>query len=259
MGEPLVRFPPPETVHEEVGLFEPGRAGVQMAPGRGLRAYLGKVQAIALKELRVEWRAREVSTTMVVFGLLAAIIFGMAFDLRVPTPRMVVPGILWVIVLFTGVVGLHRSFGAEVDRDTLAGLLLAPMDRSAIYFGKLLANLLYLLMAEALLLPALLILFDTNLFQPTILVGLLLGSLGYAEVGTLFAALTAHSRAREALLPVLLLPVMVPVFIAGASLTAGVLDGAPGSGVGRWIAMLVLYDLLFVVAAYLLFDLIWEA
>lgn len=240
-------------------VLSPGEdSRVGMASGKGLRAYLGKVWAIAAKELRVELRAREVSTTMAVFGLLAAIIFGMAFDLRVPNPRMVVPGILWVIVLFTGVVGLHRSFGAEVDRDTLAGLLLAPMDRSAIFFGKLAANLLYLMIAEALLLPALLILFDTNLFRPTILAGLLLGSLGYAEVGTLFAALTAHTRAREAMLPVLLLPVMVPVFIAGASLTAGVLDAAPGSGVGRWISMLLLYDALFAVATYLLFDLIWE-
>lgn len=231
---------------------------VQMRTGGGTRAFLSKVWAVAAKDIRAEVRAKEVASTMIVFGLLAVIIFGLAFDLRVPKSSMVVPGILWVIVLFAGVLGLHRSFGAEVDRDTLAGLLLTPVEPSAIYFGKLLSNLLYLFLMVILVLPVLLVMFDTNLFHPVILLGLFLGTIGYAEVGTFFAALTANTRARESMLPVLLLPVMVPVFMAGVSLTAGILDGRPVSGLVSWLVILGVFDLIFFVVAYWIVDLIWD-
>ncbi len=237
----------------------PAEQPVVMRTGGGAVAYLRKVRAIFMKEIRAELRAKEVFSTMIIFGLLAALIFGMAFDLRVPNSRMVVPGILWVIILFAGVLGLNRSFGSEVDRGTLAGLLMVPVDRSAIYFGKLAANLVFMLLMEVLLLPVLLILFDISLFHPLVLSGLALGTLGYAGVGTLFAALTANSRARETMLPILLLPVVLPVFTAGTALTAGVLDGQISSSLWRWIGILALYDLLFIVIAYLVFDLIWDA
>ncbi|NJN82450.1 MAG: ABC transporter permease [Caldilineaceae bacterium] len=165
---------------------------------------------------------------------------------------------LWTIVLFAGVLGLHRSFGAEADRGSLAALLLAPVDRSAIYFGKMAANLLFMLATELMILPILLVIFDVNLFRVWILVGLLLGTLGYVSVGTLFAALTASTRARETMLPVLLLPVMVPVFVAGVGLTAGILDGDTLMDVRNWLALLIVYDLIFIAIAYLVFDLIWE-
>ena len=224
----------------------------------GFAAYLRRVLAVAEREVRTELRAGEIVITMAAFAVLAAVIFGLAFDLRVPRAELVVPGILWVIVLFTGILGLQRSFGSETDRGTLTGLLLAPVERSAIYFGKVAANLLYFLIVEALLAPTLLILFDVNLARPIILLGLFLGTLGYAIVGTLFAALTVRSRAREALLPVLLLPVLAPLFIAGVSLTAVVLDARPDGEVWRWLGVLALYDALFLAIALLLFDLIWE-
>lgn len=232
---------------------------IAMHTDRPRTAYLRKVMAIFAKEIQAELRAKEVFSTMAVFGILAAVIFGLAFDLRVSRTELVVPGMLWVIILFAGVLGLHRSFGAEVDRGTLAGLLLVPVDRSAIYFGKFLANLLFMFLMEILLLPVLLVLFDVSLFQPWILLGLGLGTVGYTGVGTLFAALTAHSRARETMLPILLLPVVLPVFTAGTALTAGILDGRAIGDLWRWLLILSLYDLLFVVIAYLLFDLIWES
>lgn len=231
---------------------------VQMQTGGGAKAFLRKVWAVAAKDIRAELRAKEVASTMIVFGLLAVIIFGLAFDLRVPKSVMVVPGILWVIVLFAGILGLHRSFGAEIDRETLPGLLLAPVEPSAIYFGKLASNLLYLFLLEFCMLPLLLVMFDTNLYHPVILLGLFLGTIGYAEVGTFFAALTANTRARESMLPVLLLPVMVPVFMAGVSLTAGILDGRPVSGLTSWLVILAVFDVIFFVAAYWIVDLIWD-
>ena len=162
---------------------------------------------------------------MTVFSVLAVLIFGMAFDLRVPQAEMVVPGVLWVIIMFAGVLGLNRSFGAETDRGTLPALLLAPVDRSAIYFGKVLANLVFTLGTAAVILVVMYFIFDTPLLQPWISGRTALGTLGYVAVGTIFAALTASVRARESLLPILLLPVMVPVFMAGVASAAGVLDG----------------------------------
>lgn len=231
---------------------------VSMRTGGGLGAFLRKVWAVAEKDLRAELRGREVFSTMTVFSALAVIIFGMAFDLRVPKAEMVAPGVLWVIILFAGVLGLNRSFGAEMDRGTLPALLLAPMDRSAIYFGKVIANLFFTLGAAAVILIVMFFIFDVDLLQPLILLAAALGTLGYVSVGTIFAALTASVRARESLLPILLLPVMVPVFMAGVALTAGILDGKSFDDVRTWLGMLVAFDLIFLVVAYLLFDLILE-
>ena len=224
----------------------------------GFASYLRRVWAVAEKDVRAEMRSKEVVGTMAAFALLAAVVFGLAFDLRVPRSELVVPGILWVIVLFAGVLGLHRSFGYEVERGTLAGLLLAPVERSAIYLGKAAANLLYFLIVEALLVPALLILFDVNLLKPFILLGLLLGTVGYVGVGTLFAALTSRNRARETLLPVLLLPVLAPLFISGVGLTSVILDGRPNAEAWPWVGIIGLYDALVFAIAFLLVDVIWE-
>ena len=234
-----------------------GAARVRSREG-GFAAYLRSVWAVAEKDVRAEMRSKEVVGTMAAFALLAAVVFGLAFDLRVPRPELVVPGILWVVVLFAGVLGLHRSFGSEVERGTLAGLLLAPVERSAIYLGKAAANLLYFLIVEALLVPALLILFDVNLLKPFILLGLFLGTVGYVGVGTLFAALTSRNRARETLLPVLLLPVLAPLFISGVGLTSVVLDGRANAEAWPWVAIIGLYDALVFAIAFLLVDVIWE-
>lgn len=233
-------------------------APVAMRTGGGLRAYLRKVSAITAKDLRAELRAKESLSVMIAFSLLAVLVFGLAFDLRVPEATMVAPGVLWVVILYSGVLGLNRSFGAEVDRGTLAALLLAPVDRSAIYFGKLIAHLCFMLINAAIILPFALIIFDVPLLQPWILLAVLLGTIGYTAVGMLFAALAASSRARESLLPVMLLPVMVPVFMAGVALTGAVLDGRAYTDFQRWFWVIVIYDVLFLTVSYLVFDLIWE-
>jgi heme exporter protein B len=231
---------------------------VVMRTGGGIRAYLRKIRAIAAKDLRAEVRAKEVLGTMIAFSVLAVIVFGLAFDLRVPEAEMVAPGVLWVVLLFTGVLGLNRAFGAEVDRGSLSALLLAPVDRSSIYFGKLIAQLVFMLSMEILIIPLMLVVFDVSLFDPWILLGVVLGTIGYVSVGVLFAALTSSSRARETMLPILLLPVMVPVFVAGVGLTSNILDGREFADFGRWLLILTVYDLVFLTIAYIVFDLIWE-
>lgn len=234
--------------------LEPARMG---AAG-GIDSYVQKVWAVAAKDMRTELRTKEVLGSMGAFSLLAVTIFGLAFDLRVPDPEMVIPGVLWAVLLFTGILSLNRSFGSEMEQRTLAALLLAPVDRSALFFGKVLANFVLILIIQVLVLPAILIIYDVNLFRTWILVGLLFGTLGYVIVGALFAALTSGVRARETLLPILMLPVMVPLFIAGVGLTAAILDGRLFADFRHWLGMLVAYDLIFVIISYLLFDLIWE-
>ena len=233
-------------------------SAVEMRTRGGPGAFLRKTWAITLKDLRAEWRGREVFVTMAAFAIVAVLIFGMAFDLRVPRPELIAPGVFWATILFSGTLGLNRSFGAEVDRQSLAGLLLAPVDRSAIYFGKLTASMLFMLAVELLLLPIVLVIFDTNLVHPWILVAMVLGTIGYVAVGTLFAALAANVRARDSMLPILLLPVMIPVFTAGVALTNAVVDGRALLDFQRWLVILFVYDLIFVGVAFLVFDLIWE-
>ncbi len=231
---------------------------VTMRLGGGFVPYLRKTWAVCAKDLRAELRGREVFSTMASFSILAVLTFGLAFDLRVPRSEMIAPGVLWVVILFGGVLGLNRSFGAEVDRGTLPAMLLAPVDRSAIYFGKLLANLIFTLATTVVILAVMFFIFDVNMFHPVNMLAVTLGIIGYVGVGTIFAALSASSRARETMLPILLLPVMVPVFVAGVGLTSGVVDGKTFEELRQWIGILVAFDLIFVVVAYLLFDLIWE-
>jgi heme exporter protein B len=231
---------------------------VVMRTGRSVGGYWRKVWQILAKDLRIELRAKEIIVVMAAFSALAVIIFGMAFDLRVPQATMVAPGVLWGVLLFSGTLGLNRSFSAEADKQTLMALLLAPVDRTALYLGKFFANLLFLLLMTIVLLPFILFIFDVNLFRFWILVALGLGIIGYVGVGTLFAALTATIRARESMLPILLLPVLAPVFMAGIKVTEQVLDGRDWSDFQNWLGMLTGFDLIFLTAAFLVFDLIWE-
>lgn len=234
-------------------------AGVETTnQSNSMISFWRKVFAITKKDLLAEMRAKETLGTMIAYSVLAVVVFGLAFDLRVPDAQMVAPGVLWVVLLFAGVLGLNRVFGAELEGGGLSSLLLAPVDRSAIYFGKLLAQLVFMLIMEAIILPLILVIFDVNLFNPWILLAVLLGTIGYLSVGVLFAALTVNTRARESMLPILLLPVMVPIFVAGVGLTANVLDGREFADFGRWIIILGVYDFIFLVIAYIVFDLIWE-
>ncbi len=255
---------------------------VEVRVKSGVGSFGRKVWAVARKDLRTELRAKEVLGTMIVFSLLAVMIFGIAFDLL---PRQaalldydeflaelengqqiqvvlqrdrVVPGVLWGVLFFSGLLGLNRSFGAEVDRGSLTALLLAPMDRSVIYFGKTLANFLFIAASQLLVLPMILVLFDVNLFRLWILVSLFLGIFGYVSAGVFFAALSANIRARETLLPILVLPVLVPLFVAGVSVTSAVLMDRPFGDFQHWIGMLIIYDLIFLVIPLMVFELIWE-
>ena len=223
-------------------------------------SFARQLRALIWKEALVEARGRETVLAGVVFALLVLVIFNFAFDLRVENVAAVAPGVLWVTVTFAGVLGLGRAFARERDRRTLDGLLLAPVDRSALYMAKLVASFTSMLVVELVAVPAFIGLFNVSVNLPLLVLGLLLGTLGLAGVGTLFAAIAAHTRAREVLLPLLLFPIQVPVILATVK-TTGAAVRVPGTeppDVSQWLGLLVAFDALFLSLSVLLFEYVIE-
>ena len=220
--------------------------------------YLRSVLAVYAKDVRLEARTKETVSALLVFTLLVAFIFNFAFD---PTPQvlaLVAPGIVWVAYVFTGILGLNRTFVLEQDRGTLEGLLLAPVGREAIYLGKLLGALTVMLVVEALMVPVFLVLYDFSLFSGWFVATAVLATVGFAAVGTLFSAIAVHTRAREVLLPLLFLPVALPVIIAAVSSTSWVLRDGGWPEMGRWLQLMLAFDVLFLVVSSWAFDFVVE-
>jgi heme exporter protein B len=225
---------------------------------RPLRDFARAVSAVAWKDLAAEFRSRELFSSMLVFSLLVILIFNFALELDISTRRSVTSGVLWVTFAFAGTLGLNRSMSIEKDQGSLDGLLLAPVDRSAIYFGKVLSNLTFMLIVEAIVLPVYSFLYNVNLLQPGLLLILLLGSVGYIVVGTLLAAMAVQSRTRDVLLPILLFPVVIPVLIAAVKASGGFLTGEDAASIRAWINLLIVYDAIFVAIAFMVFDYVVE-
>jgi heme exporter protein B len=226
------------------------------APARSTPRFTRQLRALVWKEALVELRARETVVAGAVFALLVLVIFNFAFDLRVENVAAVAPGVLWVTVTFAGVLSLGRAFARERDRRTLDGLLLAPVDRSALYIAKVIASFGSMLLVEVIAVPAFIGLFNVRVELPLLVIGLLLGTLGLAGVGTLFAAIAAHTRAREVLLPLLLFPIQVPVILATVKTTGAaiLIPGAERPDIGQWLGMLVAFDALFLAVSLVLFE-----
>ncbi len=234
-----------------------------------MRSYFGVVFAILAKDLLLELRTKDILVTTLVFGLLVIVVFNFALD---PTPAMiatVAPGILWVSFTFGGVLGLNRSFSIESSHGNLQGLMLAPVGRDAIYFGKFLSNFLFMVGVEVVIFPLFLVLFNLPLTVYSVIPVLILATIAIAAVGTVFSAMAVNTRSREVMLPLLFFPVVVPVIIAAAEATGILLrdavsaDGAStlrliGPDVSTWIPMLVVFDAVFLVICPAAFSFIIE-
>jgi heme exporter protein B len=224
----------------------------------GFVRFVRKVWAIVVKDVAAELHTREMVSAMLVFSVLALLIFSFALDLRGAMARAAAPGVLWTAVAFAGTLGLSRSFVREQQTGCIDGLLLAPVDRSAIFFGKMLGNLFFMAVVEIVLVPLISVLFNVPLLQGGVLLVVLLGTVGYAAIGTLLAAIAVNTRAREVLLPILLLPLAIPALIAAVQATAGLADGGVLAEVGGWMRLLVVYDLIVVAVAMLTFGYVVE-
>ena len=219
---------------------------------------LRAIFAIVWKDLRAEFRSFELVSAMLVFSLLVILIFNFALELDIKTRQSVTAGVLWATFAFAGTLGLNRSMSIEKDRGSLDGLLLAPVDRSAIYFGKFISNLAFMLLVEIIVLPIYSILYNTNLFQPGLLMVILLGSIGYTAVGTLLAAMSVQTRTRDVLLPILLFPVAFSVLLAAVKASGGFLNNSELTDILLPINLLIAYDVIFIAVSFMVFDSIVE-
>lgn len=223
-----------------------------------MTSYLQAILAIARKDLAAEIRSRELISAMLVFSLLVVLIFNFALELDRAARENVAAGVLWVTFTFAGTLGLNRTFAAEKDRGSLDGLLLAPVDRTAIYFGKLISTLVFMLLVEAVVLPVFSVLYGISLFNFLLLGVILLGTFGYGGVGTLLACMAAQTRTRDVMLPILLFPVTVPVMLGAVRASMGILLNAEWGEILTWINILVVYDVIFVAVAVMVFDYLIE-
>jgi heme exporter protein B len=210
--------------------------------------------AIAAKDFRAETRSKETISAMLVFALLAILLFSFALELDRAGREASAAGVLWVTLIFAGTLGLGRSLGREKDEGCLDGLLLTPVDRSALYFGKLAGNFVFMTTVVMVLMPLLAVLFDVSLFKPLLVGVIFLGILGYAGVGTLIASMSVYTRGREVLLPILLLPIALSILIPAVRATRGLIEGAAFVDISSWVNMLIAMNVIYITLAYLLFE-----
>ncbi len=223
-----------------------------------------KFLEIAKKDLKAEFRTKQMLNSMVIFALLVIVIFSFAFgneatifvsNLNKKIVDLLAPGMLWIAFTFAGMLGLSRSFAGEKEEGCLEGLKLCPADRSAIYNGKVLSNAVLMFLMEMATLPIFVVLFTYDIKNlPGLIVVIILGTLGFIFVGTLLSALTVNTRTREILLPVILFPVLIPVILSAVTATGTMLANGDFSDVSGEMQILVVYDIIFFVVAQMVFE-----
>lgn len=219
---------------------------------------LSIIWAMARKDLLLEFRNREVIVSIAAFAVLALAIFALAVDLTPQNARVIGPGILWTGVAFAGITGLNRAFAAETERDTLEGLMLAPVSRDLLFLGKVLGSFLFMALALAVVLPVFAVLFNVVIFRVEMVVVSVLAIAGFSGAGTLFAAMATRVRAREIMLPMLFLPVAAPLLMAAVEVTAGVTLGRSWRENAEWFGLAVAFDAVFLAAAAWVFPQVLE-
>ena len=223
-----------------------------------MSGFVRPILAILWKDLLRETRSKDIVVAVLVFSLLVIVVFSFAIDITPHTAALVAPGVLWAAIVFGGVLGLTRSIALEMEGGNLHGLLLVPVGRDTIFFGKVASNFVFMLIVEVLVFPVFAVLFNLSLAEPGLIVVAVLATLGITTVGTVFAAIAANTRAREVMLPLLFFPAALPAIVAAVEATGLVLgDGSLGDTY-RWITLLLAFDAVFLVVSPLAFRLVIE-
>jgi heme exporter protein B len=211
------------------------------------------------KELRLEFRSRELLSATIIFALVVVVLFSFAFDPTAAESRRYGPGLLWIAFLFAGSLMLNPSFSREQANETLDALRMAPISPFAILLGKMLANFIFMSIAELVLVPIFAVLYNISLAGIVwrLVLVLMLGTTGLTVTGTVFSAVSAHARMRELLLPLLLLPILTPLLIAAVESTASLFQEQPALD-RTWVAFLAGFDIVFMTASWLLCDYLLE-
>lgn len=221
------------------------------------QSFAATVWLVTKKDLLIELRSREVAYTTLFFAVACVLVFAFGFVREGVAVDDAAAGILWIAIAFSGTLALGRTFERERQNDTLRALMLTPADRPALYVGKLLGVLILLAAVEAIVTPLVALMFHAPLFAFPVMTGLLLaaGTIGFAAVGTLFAAMLVRARSRDVLLPILLYPITIPVIIAGVRGTAVLLQPEANLPVARmWLSILVFFDVVFITLALWTFE-----
>lgn len=238
---------------------KPTTATQRDRPGGNFSASIGIVWAIARKDLLLEVRNRDVIISIAGFTLLVLAIFTFAVDLAdEDNAKLVGPGVLWAGIAFAGVIGLNRSFALEMERDTLEGLMLAPISRDLIFLGKALGNFMFLLISQAIVIPVFAVLFNLSVLKPEMIAISLLTTIGFSAVGTVFAAMSVRVRAREIMLPMLFLPTVAPLLLAAIEATSEMVNGGSWSDMDQWLQLAAGFDAVFLIVSALVFQFILE-
>lgn len=223
-----------------------------------------KFLEIARKDLKAEFRTKQMLNSMMIFALLVIVIFSFAFgneaSITIPALNrkiadLLAPGMLWIAFTFAGMLGLSRSFAGEKEEGCLEGLKLCPVDRSDIYNGKVISNAVLMFLMEIVTIPLFIVLFSYDIKNiPGLVVVAILGTFGFIFVGTLLSALTVNTRTREILLPVILFPVLIPVILSAVTATGTMFASGDISDIAGELQILAVYDIIFFVVAQLVFE-----
>ena len=225
-----------------------------------MNLYLNQIAAIVWKDFVTELKTRELLSAMFIFALLVILIFIFSINLSIVKASEVGPGILWVAFLFAGTIGLNRSFMLEKENGCIMGLMLVPADRTTIYFGKLISNLIFLSIMELFILPLFMIFFNIDLLSHLgpLLVVVFLGTLGFCALGTLLSSLSANLKTREIMLPILLYPLLIPIIIGAVRMTGQILDGTELADMMKWVGLTASFDIIYIGVSIMTIDHILE-
>ena len=225
-----------------------------------MNRYFSQVMTIIWKDFITEIKTRELFSSMFIFALLVVIIFIFSINLSLIQASEVGPGVLWVAFLFAGTIGLNRSFMLEKENGCLQGLLLAPMDRTALYFGKLVSNFVFLLIMEVFTLPLFMVFFNIDLLPHLLplLYVIFVGTLGFCAVGTLLSSLSVNLKTRDIMLPILLYPLKIPIIIGSVKMTGQVLAGEPLSSMMNWVSLTLCFDIIYIAISIMVIDFVLE-
>lgn len=216
------------------------------------------IRAIVKKDLQAEIRSRELMGTMLLFALLSIIIFSFALELDRIAREEAVSGVLWVTIAFASILGLNRSMALEREQNNIDALLIAPIDRSSIFIGKLIGNYVFTVLVGLMMLPIMSIIYNYSLINPWLILILLLGTLGLIVVGTFLSAMTIQTRSRETLLPIAMLPIVLPVILAAVRVSTAIIQEKASADWLSWIAILILIDFVYFLLCYVMFPFVVE-
>ena len=223
-----------------------------------MNGLLQPVLVIVWKDILLELRSKDLVVSVLVFGLLVVVVFNFALNNAPGRAEQLAPGILWTAFAFAAILAMNRAFVRDQEQGGLEGLLISPVSRDAIFLGKALTSLIFMLLVEAALLPVYAVMLDFSALSFNLVLTIFLGTLGFAVVGTLFSAMAVQTRSREIMLPVLFFPVVLPIIIAAVEASTRAVGGETFVGLGRWLPLIAVFDAVFLVICPWIFAFVVE-